>query len=204
MLPDLPLVAILRGLAPQDAEGVGTVLLEAGFRLLEVPLNRPGALDSIRIIAGLAPRDALVGGGTMLTFGDVASVAAAGGKLFVSPNTNPQVIRAARSEGMWCAPGFATMTEAFAALDAGAQSLKLFPAESPGVLKSMRAVLPSGLLVWPVGGIDHDNMAPWLAAGATGFGIGSSLYKPGMPLDELRGKAQAMVKGWQQAQGAAK
>jgi len=204
MLPELPLVAILRGLAPQDAEGVGQTLLDAGFRLLEVPLNRPGALDSIRILARMAPPDALVGGGTMLTVGDVSAVAAAGGRLFVSPNTDAQVIRAARAEGMWCAPGFATMTEAFCALGAGAQSLKMFPAESPAVLKSMRAVLPAGLHVWPVGGIDHDNMAPWLAAGATGFGIGSSLYKPGVALDELGRRARAMVQGWQQAQGSAK
>lgn len=204
MLPELPLVAILRGLAPQDAEGVGQVLLETGFRILEVPLNRPGALDSIRILARMAPKEALVGGGTMLTFGDVASVAAAGGRLFVSPNTDAQVIRAARSEGMWCAPGFATMTEAFCALGAGAQSLKLFPADSPAVLQSMRAVLPAGLHVWPVGGIDSGNMGPWLKAGATGFGIGSCLFKPGISLEDLRSKASAMVKGWHLAQGALK
>jgi 2-dehydro-3-deoxyphosphogalactonate aldolase len=201
MLPDLPLVAILRGLAPHEAAAAGKALLDAGLRVLEVPLNRPGALESIRILAEMAPPDALIGGGTMLTVADVDAVAKAGGRLFISPNCNPVVIRAARAAGMWCAPGVATMTEAFTALEAGAHALKLFPGEasSPSVLKAMLAVLPAGSLVWPVGGIGSSNMGPWLAAGATGFGIGSSLYSPGVTPQELGERARALVQAWNDA-----
>jgi 2-dehydro-3-deoxyphosphogalactonate aldolase len=197
-LPDLPLVAILRGLDPLEAGAVGRVLFDAGWRLLEVPLNRPGALDAIRILVDMAPPDAIVGGGTMLSVADVDAVAQAGGRLFVSPNCNPAVIAHARGAGMLCAPGVATPTEAFAALDAGAHALKLFPAESigPAGLKAMKSVLPAGTPLWPVGGVAPEQIAAWKAAGATGAGIGGQLFAPGVSLDELAGRARAFAAAW--------
>ena len=197
-LPDLPLVAILRGLDPLEAGAVGRVLFNAGWRLLEVPLNRPGALDAIRILVDMAPPDAIVGGGTMLSVADVDAVAQAGGRLFVSPNCNPAVIAHARGAGMLCAPGVATPTEAFAALDAGAHALKLFPAESigPAGLKAMKSVLPAGTPLWPVGGVAPEQIAAWKAAGATGAGIGGQLFTPGVSLDELAGRARAFAAAW--------
>jgi 2-dehydro-3-deoxyphosphogalactonate aldolase len=197
-LPDLPLVAILRGLAPNDAAPVGRVLFDAGWRLLEVPLNRPGALDAMRILIDMAPADAIVGGGTMLTVADVDAVAQAGGRLFVSPNCNPAVIARARAAGMLCAPGVATPTEAFAALDAGAHALKLFPAESigPAGLKAMKSVLPAATPLWPVGGVTPEQIPAWKAAGATGAGIGSRLFTPGVTLDELARRAAAFAQAW--------
>jgi 2-dehydro-3-deoxyphosphogalactonate aldolase len=197
-LPDLPLVAILRGLDPVDAAAVGRVLFDAGWRLLEVPLNRPGALDAIRILVEMAPPDAIVGGGTMLSVADVDAVAQAGGRLFVSPNCNPTVIAHARASGMLCAPGVATPTEAFAALDAGAHALKLFPAESigPAGLKAMKSVLPAGTPLWPVGGVAPEQIAAWKAAGATGAGIGSQLFTLGVTLDDLAARAQAFAVAW--------
>jgi 2-dehydro-3-deoxyphosphogalactonate aldolase len=193
-LPDLPLVAILRGLDPDDAAAVGRVLFDAGWRLLEVPLNRPGALDAIRILVDMAPPDAIVGGGTMLSVADVDAVAQAGGRLFVAPNCNPQ----ARAAGMLCAPGVATPTEAFAALDAGAHALKLFPAESigPAGLKAMKSVLPAGTSLWPVGGVTPEQIPAWKAAGATGAGIGSQLFAPGVGLDDLAARARAFAHAW--------
>jgi len=197
-LPDLPLVAILRGLDPNDAALVGRVLFDAGWRLLEVPLNRPGALDAIRILADMAPADAIVGGGTMLTVADVDAVAHAGGRLFVSPNCNPAVIARARAAGMLCAPGIATPTEAFAALDAGAHALKLFPAESigPAGLKAMKSVLPAATPLWPVGGVTPEQIPAWKAAGATGAGIGSQLFAPGVTPDDLAARATAFAQAW--------
>lgn len=195
---DLPLVAILRGLAPQDAGAVGRALFDAGFRLIEVPLNRPGALDAIRIIRALAPPDALVGGGTMLTIADVDAVADAGGQIFVAPNCNAPVIAHAAARGLLCAPGVATPSEAFAALDAGAHILKLFPAETigPAGLKAMKSVLPEGTPLWPVGGVTPDQIGAWKAAGANGAGIGSQLFSPGVAPDELVRRAQAFVAAW--------
>lgn len=200
----LPLVAILRGLTPSEASDVGAVLFEAGFRLLEVPLNRPGAIASIEAIVRMAPAGTVVGGGTMLTEADVNAVAAAGGRLFVSPNCNPKVITRARAAGMLCAPGVATPTEAFAALDAGAHALKIFPSEAVGIagLKAIKTVLPSGTLLWPVGGVTPESFADWIAAGATGFGIGSALYTPGVTLDELAQRARRFVDAWHKAQAA--
>lgn len=197
-LPDLPLVAILRGLDPNDAAAVGRVLFDAGWRLLEVPLNRPGAVDAIRILVDMAPPDAIVGGGTMLSVTDVDAVAQAGGRLFVAPNCNPQAIAHARAAGMLCAPGVATPTEAFAALDAGAHALKLFPAESigPAGLKAMKSVLPAGTPLWPVGGVTPEQIAAWKAAGATGAGIGSQLFAPGVGLDDLAARARAFAHAW--------
>lgn len=198
MINDTPLVAILRGLAPADAPAVGAVLLEAGFRLLEVPLNRPGALDSIAALVKMAPADAIVGGGTMLSIADVDAVHGAGGRMLVSPNCNTQVIAHAAGLGMLCSPGVATPTEAFSALAAGADALKLFPAESVGYagLKAWKTVLPAGTPLWPVGGVAPDTIAPWVAAGATGFGIGGQLYAPGIALDELARRAASFVAAW--------
>lgn len=196
-----PLVAILRGLSPADAPAVGAALFGAGFRLLEVPLNRAGALESIALLAKMAPPGAIVGGGTMLTVADVDSVYAAGGRLMVSPNCNPAVISRAASLGMLCAPGVATPTEAFNALDAGAHALKIFPGEMVGYggLKAIKTVMPAGTPLWPVGGVTPESIAPWLAAGATGFGIGGQLYSPGVAADELAKRAAAFVAAWNAA-----
>lgn len=195
---ELPLVAILRGLSPSDAPAVGAALFEAGIRLLEVPLNRPGALEAIRVLAGMAPADAIVGGGTMLSVADVDAVAEAGGRLFVSPNCRPAVIAHAAARGMLCAPGVATPTEAFDALDAGAHALKLFPAESIGYagMKALRTVLPAGTPLWPVGGVTPEQLPAWRDAGATGAGIGSQLYAPGVALDALAQRAAAYAAAW--------
>jgi 2-dehydro-3-deoxyphosphogalactonate aldolase len=197
-LPDLPLVAILRGLDPKDAATVGHVLFDAGWRLLEVPLNRPGALAAIRILVDMAPPDAIVGGGTMLSVADVDAVAQAGGRLFVAPNCNPAAIAHARAAGMLCAPGVATPTEAFAALDAGAHALKLFPAESigPAGLKALTSVLPAGTPLWPVGGVTPEQIPAWKAAGATGAGIGGQLFAPGVAPDALAARAAAFALAW--------
>ena len=196
-----PLVAILRGLAPQDAQAAGAALFGAGFRLLEVPLNRPGALESIAILARMAPHDAIVGGGTMLSVADVEAVHAAGGRLMVAPNANPDVIARGAALGMLCAPGVATPTEGFAALAAGAHALKIFPAEMVGVagLKAMKTVLPAGTPLWPVGGVTPGSIGTWLAAGATGFGIGSQLYCPGVDNDELAKRAAEFIAAWRDA-----
>jgi 2-dehydro-3-deoxyphosphogalactonate aldolase len=195
---ELPLVAILRGLPPGDARAVGKTLFDAGFRLLEVPLNRPGALEAIRELAAVAPPDGIVGGGTMLTVADVDAVHEAGGRLFVSPNCNPPVIAHAARLGMLCAPGVATPTEAFAALEAGADALKLFPAEAIGCagLKAVATVLPAGTPLWPVGGLTPEQLPAWIAAGATGAGIGSQLYSPGVSLSTLRERAEAFCAAW--------
>lgn len=200
-----PLVAILRGLPAADAATVGTTLLDAGFRLLEVPLNRPGALDAIATLARIAPADALVGGGTMMSKADVDAVKAAGGRLFVAPHCDPEVIAYARTQGMLCLPGIATPSEAFSALRAGAQGLKLFPAEALGTagLRALRTVLPAGTPVFPVGGVKPEQMADWVAAGASGFGIGSALYKPGTQPAELAPIARRYVEAWQAAKGQA-
>jgi len=200
--PRLPLVAILRGLDPAEAPAIGAALFEAGFDILEVPLNRPGALEAIAILAKMAPPHALVGGGTMLSCDHVHAVHAAGGRLMVAPNCDAEVIRCAEDLDMFCAPGVATPTEAFAAIAAGAHALKIFPAEmvGPHGLKAMKAVLPDGLPLWPVGGIKPESMAEWIKAGATGFGIGGALYTPGVSVGELAARARAFVDGWRAAQ----
>ena len=196
-----PLVAILRGLQPAEAQAVGEALVESGFRTLEVPLNRPGALECISILSRTLPSDAIVGGGTMLTVSDVEAVHAAGGRLLVSPNCDVAVIRRAAELGMLCSPGVATPTEAFAALHAGAHALKLFPAEmvGHGGLKAMLSVLPAGTDLWPVGGITPENMGAWKQAGATGFGIGGNLFKPGITPAEVLARGRAYVQAWQAA-----
>ncbi len=174
-----PLVAILRGLPVADAPDIGAAVFIAGFRIIEVPLNSPSPYRSIGLIAGQHP-SALVGAGTVLSVQEVEQVRAAGGNLIISPNFNAQVVRAAVDAGMVCMPGVMTATEAFAALDAGAHALKIFPAEmaTPAVIKALRAVLPRSTLLLPVGGITPLNMAAYRTAGADGFGIGSALYKP--------------------------
>ena len=196
--PTTPLVAILRGLQPAEAVDVAKVLYNAGFRALEVPLNRPGALECIAAIVKLNLPDTLVGGGTMLSVAHVEAVYEAGGRLLVSPNCNPAAIRRAAELGMYCAPGVATPTEAFAALDAGAHALKLFPAEmvGHGGLKAMLSVVPAGTPMWPVGGVTPETMAGWKKAGATGFGIGGALFTPGVSLEELCERAAAFVGAW--------
>ncbi len=197
-IPDLPLVAILRGLEPERAAEVAHALFDAGLRIVEVPLNRPGALRSIATIVRMAPRDALVGGGTMLSAADVDAVHAAGGRLMVAPNCDAAVIARARRLGMAALPGVATPTEAFAALAAGATQLKLFPAEviGPAGLKAFVSVLPAGTALWPVGGITADSLAGWVRAGAAGFGIGSQLFRPGLPVAEIAAAARDFVAAW--------
>jgi len=197
-LQPLPLVAILRGLTPQDAISVGTALFDAGFRVLEVPLNSPQPLDSIALLAREFGDRCLVGAGTVLTPEQVAQVKDAGGKLIVMPHGDTTVIRAAKAAGLVCTPGVATPTEAFAALAAGADALKLFPAEQlpPPVLKAWSSVLPRGTALLPVGGITPDNMAPYRKAGAAGFGIGSALYAPGTDSNEVARRARAFVDAW--------
>lgn len=194
-----PLVAILRGLTPAEAPEIGRVLVEAGFRMLEVPLNRPGAIEAIRTLCKIAPEDAIIGGGTILNIDHVDAVAEAGGKLMVSPDCKPEVIRHAVDRGMLALPGVATPTEAFRALDAGAHGLKLFPAEMipPGVVKAMRSVLPADVHLLPVGGITPANMAAYVQAGATGFGIGSQLFQPGMDAAAVRQSAAAFMQARQ-------
>lgn len=191
----MPLVAILRGLTPETADDIGDVLVDAGFTLIEVPLNSPRPLESIARLAKRLEGRALVGAGTVLDVASVAAVAAAGGTLIVSPNTNTAVIAAAAARGLIAVPGFQTPSEAFAALEAGARALKLFPAEaaSPAVLKAIRTVLPSGTAVLPVGGISPTTMGPWHAVGAAGFGIGSALYSPGVTPEVLAERAAAFI-----------
>lgn len=194
----LPLVAILRGLTPEEAPAVGDALAKAGFSLLEVPLNSPRPLDSIALLAKRFPQ-ALVGAGTVLTVAQVRAVHAAGGRLIVSPNFDAAVVREAVALGLVCLPGVMTPTEAFGALAAGAHGLKLFPAEmaSPAVVKALRAVLSAEVLLLPVGGITPENMAPYRAAGASGFGIGSALYKPGKSSADVARDAARFAAAWQ-------
>jgi 2-dehydro-3-deoxyphosphogalactonate aldolase len=190
-----PLIAILRGVKPDEVEGIGDALVDAGFTLIEVPMNSPDPLDSIARLAKRFEGRAMVGAGTVLTEGQVEQVRAVGGTLVISPNANTRVIAATAGAGMISLPGVVTPTEAFAALDAGATALKLFPAEgsSPAILKAMRAVLPKDLRVLPVGGITPDNMDPWRDAGANGFGLGSALYKVGLTAAEVGARAKAFV-----------
>jgi 2-dehydro-3-deoxyphosphogalactonate aldolase len=190
-----PLIAILRGLPPGDAEAVGEALLAAGVRIIEVPLNSPDPFASIERLAARFGREALIGAGTVLGPDDVRRVADAGGGLIVSPNTNDRVIRAAKAAGMACAPGCFTPSECFAALEAGADALKIFPAEAapPAVVKALRAVLPRDVPLIAVGGITPARMAEYRAAGADGFGLGSALYAPGMTAAEVAARAHAFV-----------
>ena len=190
-----PLVAILRGLTPAEAPAVGDALVEAGFTLLEVPLNSPEPIESIRLLAERLAGRAMVGAGTVLTTDDVARVRDAGGTLIVSPNTNPEVIRASVAAGLVSLPGYFTPSEGFAALAAGATALKLFPADgtTPAFLKAQRAVLPKATRMLAVGGITPQNMAEWRAAGADGFGLGSNLYRPGKSAEAVGQDARQYI-----------
>lgn len=194
----LPLVAILRGLTPAEAVPAANALYDAGFRLIEVPLNSPDPFDSIDAIRRALPRDALVGAGTVLALDQVDRLAAIGADLVVMPHADTAIIRAAKARSMICVPGVATATEAFAALAAGADALKLFPAEqiTPPVVKALRAVVPHSVRLLPVGGITPDTMRPYRAAGAAGFGLGSALYSPGLPVAELAIRAHRFAQAW--------
>jgi 2-dehydro-3-deoxyphosphogalactonate aldolase len=200
-LAKLPLVAILRGVTPEEAPDIAEPLLEENFEFIEIPLNSPEPLKSIAAVRRMAPSRIFVGAGTVLTVAEVEAVAKAGGDLVVTPNTNADVIARAKALGLVCLPGAATPTEAFAALAAGADGVKAFPAEmiSPAAVKAWRAVLPKGAPILPVGGITPDNMAPYVKAGAAGFGLGSALYKPGDDAMATRAKAAAFRAAWARA-----
>lgn len=196
-LADCPLVAIIRGVTPDEAVAVGEAILSAGIRIIEVPLNSPDPFHSIRALADALAGRALVGAGTVLDVLSVARVKDAGGRLVVAPNADAHVIQAAVDTGMVAAPGYFTPTEAFTALNAGAQALKLFPAEAatPAVLKAQRAVLPKEVPILVVGGVQPDSMRPWIEAGANGFGLGSGLFAPGRSPQEVHERAKAYVAG---------
>lgn len=198
----LPLVAILRGIRPEEVLDVAAALHEAGIGAIEVPLNSPSPLESIARLAAKFGDRCLCGAGTVLSPADVDAVHAAGGRLIVTPNTVPAVIERAVALGMTMMPGFATATEAFAALSAGAGMLKLFPAASygPGHLKALRDVLPRGIAVFAVGGVGAANLAPWRQAGCAGLGVGGDLYRPGHPAGEVHRRALTLVAAWRASQ----
>jgi 2-dehydro-3-deoxyphosphogalactonate aldolase len=191
------LVAIIRGVTPEEVEAIGEALVAAGIRIVEVPLNSPSPFASIERLARRFGDEALIGAGTVLDPADVARVRDAGGRLIVSPNTKAAVIAATAQAGLVSTPGYFTPSEAFIALEAGAHGLKLFPAEgaSPAVVKAQRAVLPKDVPLLVVGGVRPDNMRPWLDSGADGFGLGSGLYKPGQSAADTADRAGAYVAG---------
>lgn len=191
-----PLIAILRGLTTLEAPDVGQVLFDAGLRLIEVPLNRPDALEAMRALIQIAPDDASIGAGTVLSCRDVDAAMETGAKFIVSPNCEPEVIAYAVKKNLVALPGVTTPTEAFRALEAGAQGLKLFPAEMipPSVVKALRSILPNGTLLFPVGGIHANNMMSYIQAGANGFGIGGQLYQSGIDLMILRQNALSFMR----------
>lgn len=194
-LRQCPLIAILRGVKPDEVLAVADALERQGIGIVEVPLNSPQPMESIARLARACGDRLLIGAGTVMSAAQVAEIAGAGGKLIVTPHADPAVTRAAKQHGLLAVPGFFTPAEAFAMLGAGADGLKLFPAEaaSPAVLRALRAVLPAGTAVMPVGGIDASNMAAWQAAGAAGFGIGSAIYKPGDSPETVAAKAHGLV-----------
>ncbi|SER38644.1 2-keto-3-deoxy-phosphogalactonate aldolase [Faunimonas pinastri] len=201
----LPLVAILRGLKPTEAEGIAASLVEAGFSIIEVPMNSPEPLKSIEIIRKSVPAEVVVGAGTVLEPAWVDDIANAGGEIIIMPHADTKVISTAHNKGMACVPGVSTPTEAFAALAAGADALKAFPAEliPPAGIKAWRAILPKGTELLPVGGITPDNMTPYVDAGVAGFGLGSALYKPGMNAADVARTAGAFVASWRSLKNAA-
>jgi 2-dehydro-3-deoxyphosphogalactonate aldolase len=190
-----PLIAILRGVRPDEVVGICAALQEAGVHIAEVPLNSPEPIESIRLLAETFGDSMLIGAGTVMTTDQVAEIAAAGGKLIVTPHADPDIVRAAKRLGLLAAPGFFTPAEAFSLIKAGADAIKLFPAEaaSPSVLRAIRAVLLPGTLVLPVGGMAPDNLGDWHKAGASGFGIASAIYKPGDTAAIVGAKARALV-----------
>ncbi len=197
-LLDNPLIAILRGVTPARVLGVGEVLVDAGFRVIEVPLNSPAALQSIEALAKRFGKSVLVGAGTVLNAAQVDDAVAAGAGLLLSPNRNEAVIRRTVQAGAYSMPGVATCSEAFEALDAGAHALKLFPADVLGTatLRAWCAVLPPGTSMFCVGGVDVGNIGEFKRAGAAGIGLGSSLFRPETSLDDLAGRAQALQRAW--------
>lgn len=196
-----PLIAILRGVTPPEAEPVGAALIEAGITRIEVPLNSPTPLESIAILAAQFGEKAEIGAGTVLSPADVRAVAKAGGRMIVSPNFDPEVVTETKRLGLASYPGVLTPSECFAALKAGADGLKLFPASlvGPSGLKAVRAVLPSGTKVFAVGGAGPENMAEWVKASADGFGLGTSLYVPGLPAADVRKRALRIVEAFDTA-----
>jgi 2-dehydro-3-deoxyphosphogalactonate aldolase len=192
------LIAILRGISPADVVAVGTALAEEGFAAIEVPMNSPEPLRSIELLAGAVGSDCVIGAGTVTTVEDVGRTESAGARIIVAPNTDPDVIAEAVARGLRPYPGVATPTEAFAALKAGALSLKLFPSDSLGIsgMKAISAVLPADVELLPVGGVDESNLAAWAAAGAAGAGIGSCLYRPADTADDVRARARVLAAIW--------
>nr|WP_315476997.1 2-dehydro-3-deoxy-6-phosphogalactonate aldolase [uncultured Undibacterium sp.] len=202
-LSPIPLIAILRGIQSSECVDVARTIYDAGFRCIEIPLNSPDAIASIALLAQHLPKDCLIGAGTVMTPDQVAAVHQAGGRLIVMPHADTAVIRAAKALNMLCTPGVATLTEAFAALHAGADALKLFPSESvpPSVLKAWRSVLPATTVCLPVGGVKPDGMQAYVDAGAQGFGLGSNLYKAGWNVEQVRANADAYVTAWRALSG---
>jgi 2-dehydro-3-deoxyphosphogalactonate aldolase len=194
-LKQCPIIAILRGIKPNEAETICSTLKKTGIFIVEVPLNSPAALESIAILSRVFGHRMLIGAGTLTDPKQVTEVAAAGGRLIVTPHADIAIVRAAKAAGLFAVPGFFNPTEAFALLQAGADAIKLFPSEVLGVpmLKALKAVLPKMAIVIPVGGIDAKNLAPWMAAGALGVGAGSSIYKPGDTAEIVGAKAKALV-----------
>ena len=204
-LSQCPLVAILRGVQPAEAVEIGRALVHAGFHILEVPMNSPQPLNSIALLSKAFGTQALIGAGTVTAADQVLKVGEVGGRLIVTPHADASVVRAAKSGGLYALPGFTTPTEAFAMIAAGADALKLFPAEAspPRVLKALRAVLPKDMPIMPVGSVTPDNMSDYWAAGASGFGLGSALYKPGATPAEVAQSAARFVAAWRGLRGAA-
>jgi 2-dehydro-3-deoxyphosphogalactonate aldolase len=200
----LPLVAILRGIRPDESTPILMALIDAGFHIIETPLNSPQPLETIRLMRIVAPKETLIGAGTVRTESEVAAVAEAGGDVIVMPHVDPAVIKAAKARGLIALPGVATPTEAFAALDAGADGLKAFPAEliQPSVVKAWRAVIPASVPILPVGGIEPATMAAYVAAGADGFGLGSALYRPGDSAKKVAEAAAAFLAAWRKIKPA--
>src|SRR3954447_6385816 len=194
-LEECPLVAIIRGVTPDEAEAIGDAIYEGGIRIIEVPLNSPDPLSSIERLSARFGERMLVGAGTVLRVEEVDSVKRAGGRIIVSPDANPLVIAAAAEAGLVSSPGYFTPSEAFAAIRAGAHALKLFPAEgaTPKTVKAQRAVLPKDVPLLVVGSVTPDAMRPWIEAGADGFGLGSGVYKPGQSAEETAMRARAYV-----------